>query len=278
MNSKQKAFYNDITANIIKEIEAGNLKDFGALWHVKSAYNIESKNIYKGLNRLILGFNQRANSYSAPIYGTFLQFNKLGAKIKAGQKGVKIAFYAPLQVKNKETGELETVRVFKPSTVFNIDQSTLELTPDEKRAFNIDLSAENTITSTGAKIVFGGDSAHYTPSIDQIALPVKEAFLDEGAFYSTAFHELTHWTGADTRLNRQIKNRFASPEYAFEELIAELGASFLCADHNIKGTLKHVEYLNNWLNALKRDSSLIVEASKHAQKAVDFIMSKKALA
>lgn len=264
--------YSEITKSIIDQIEGGNVSDFGQLWTISAPQNIESKQFYRGVNHLLLGLVQRRFNYKTAIFGTFKQFNKLGAKINAGSKGYKIVYYSKSTYTDKKTEETRAGFILRVNTVFNIDQTNYVLTEEAKKEFMANLSADNTISEAGANIEYGGAEACYIPSIDQIKLPQKEAFVDSGAYYSTAFHELIHWTGADTRLKRQIKNKFASSEYAFEELIAELGASFLCAKHNVKGTTKHVEYVNAWLKALKNDSKFIVEASKYAQAGADYIL------
>jgi len=264
--------YAEITKSIIDQIEAGGVDDFGQLWTVEAPQNIESKAFYRGVNHLLLGLVHRRFKYKTPIFGTFNQFNKLGAKINAGAKGYKIIYYSPSIYKDKISNEDKTGRILKVNTVFNIDQTNFQLTEETKNEFLANLNADDTIEKAGAKIDFGGAEACYIPSLDLINLPEKTAFIDSGAYYSTAFHELIHWTGADSRLKRQIKNKFASSEYALEELIAELGASFLCAKHNVKGTTKHVEYVNAWLKALKNDNRFIVEASKYAQAGADYIL------
>lgn len=115
------------------------------------------------------------------------------------------------------------------------------------------------------------------PSMDRIQLPQKSAFDSEASYYATAFHELTHWTGAESRLDRNLsKGRFGNPAYAFEELVAEMGAAFICASHGIQGELRHAGYIGNWLKACREDNKTIFKAASLAQKAADYLMAQDA--
>jgi hypothetical protein len=110
------------------------------------------------------------------------------------------------------------------------------------------------------------------PSADRIQLPNKSAFDSEANYYATAFHELAHWTGSKNRLDRDLdKGRFGNPAYAFEELVAEMSAAFLCSDYGIQGELRHAGYIGHWLKALREDSKAVFKAAALAQKAADYI-------
>jgi antirestriction protein ArdC len=132
--------------------------------------------------------------------------------------------------------------------------------------------AEQRIVKTGALITHGGDAAFYMPSMDRIQMPNKGTFASPENYYATMFHELTHWTSDKARCDRDLsKGRFGNPDYAFEELVAELGAAFLCNDHGIQGELRHAGYIQSWLKALKNDNKAIFKAAALAQKAADYI-------
>jgi antirestriction protein ArdC len=109
-------------------------------------------------------------------------------------------------------------------------------------------------------------------------MPHKSAFDSEASYYATAFHELTHWAGHETRLDRVKGKRFADPQYAFEELVAEMGAAFLCQDYGIQGELRHAGYIQSWLKALRDDSKAVFKAAAYAQKAATYINSLDATA
>jgi antirestriction protein ArdC len=134
--------------------------------------------------------------------------------------------------------------------------------------------ADAFITGTGATIQHGGNSAFYAPSRDVVQLPPFEAFKDKESYYGTALHELTHWTKTKNRLDRDFSaKRFGDSGYAREELVAELGAAFLCAELGITPEVRedHAAYLGHWLTVLKEDKRAIFSAAAHAQRAADFL-------
>jgi len=126
-------------------------------------------------------------------------------------------------------------------------------------------------------ILYQGFRAFYSPASDRIYLPIKGTFADAAAYYSTALHELAHWTGHPSRLGRQLRNRFGESAYAVEELIAELGAAFLSAHCRIDGRLQHASYIASWLEVLRRDKRAVFTAAAQAQKAADYLLTKAGL-
>jgi antirestriction protein ArdC len=138
-------------------------------------------------------------------------------------------------------------------------------------------NCESTIKASQAKIIHGGDTACFIPSSDIIRMPEIGTFQSSEQYYPTAFHELTHLTSNKSRCDRDIsKGRFGNPDYAFEELVAELGAAFLCSTHGIAGDLRHAGYIESWLKALKNDNKAIFKASGLAQAAADYVLNCKA--
>ena len=130
------------------------------------------------------------------------------------------------------------------------------------------------IENTGVGINHGAQHAYYTPEYDDICLPHLEQFSSKEAYIATLAHELVHWTGHKSRLDRPIINRFGTEEYAKEELVAELGATFLCADLGLRPALEnHASYLDHWLQLLKNDKRAIFKAAAQAQKAVEYLHS-----
>ena len=121
------------------------------------------------------------------------------------------------------------------------------------------------------------DRACYQPKEDQILMPKKSQFKTQEAFYSTLFHELSHWTGHESRLNRKTGNKFGSRDYAFEELVAEISASFLCCHLGFRYSTQHSAYVKLWIEVLKKDKTAIFRASSLAQKATEFILNLKEL-
>jgi len=136
--------------------------------------------------------------------------------------------------------------------------------------------AESFFSATGASLSYGGNCAFYRPSTDSIVMPAFEAFRDAESYYATLAHETTHWTAHESRLARDFgSRRFGSEGYAIEELVAELGAAFLCADLDltVEPREDHAAYIATWLEVLKSDSRAIFAAASHAQRAADFLNS-----
>ncbi|MFL6839166.1 MAG: zincin-like metallopeptidase domain-containing protein [Bradyrhizobium sp.] len=128
--------------------------------------------------------------------------------------------------------------------------------------------------STRADIREGHGEAYYVPSQDFISIPEFETFRGADHFYGVVFHELTHWTGHKSRLDRDLKNRFGSRNYAAEELIAELGAAFLCAEFSFDGDLRHAAYNASWIDLLKDDKRAFFTACSQASKAAEYLLGK----
>jgi len=268
--------YQEITDSIISELEKG-ATPWVKPWKADTSAdkNVISQKLYQGINRLILGMSSMARGYSVPVWASYKQWESLGANVRKGEKGTRIVFFSPVTKEDKKTGEKESYAVLKAYWVFNASQvDGIEIQPVSPVAgdFNAIERAEDRIVKTGAVISHGGDAAFYAPSQDRIQLPNKTAFDAESSYYATAFHELGHWTGAKSRLDRQLdKGRFGNPAYAFEELVAEMTAAFLCQDYGIQGELRHAGYIQSWLKACRDDSKAIFKAAALAQKAADYI-------
>ena len=249
--------------------------------------NPTTKNHYQGVNILNLWFNQQAKKFSSNHWASFKQWKDNGAKIKKGEKGTRIVFYKTLtKTEENSSGETETHKipmlrlytVFNANQVENYNQDAIKV-PEQDRVERISL-VEEFCSKTDADIRHGGDEAFFAPDEDFIQMPETRLFLDtEEAsatenYYSTLLHELTHWTGSKHRLKRDLAhNQKEREKYAFEELVAELGAAFLCAHHGIAQNHppNHALYIKSWLKALKDDKTFIFKASAQAAKAVDFL-------
>lgn len=271
----QMSVYDEITASIIEQLEKGAMPWIKP-WRADSTAdkNIIRQKPYRGVNRLILGMQSLSKGYSVPVWGTFKDWQGLGCNVRKGEKGTKIVFFSPVTKENAE-GEKESYALIKSYYVFNaeqVDGVTIQAPSTPEKPFNSIAEAEARIVATGAVIGHGGDAAFYAPSADKIQLPNKASFDAEANYYATAFHELVHWTGAKHRLDRNLeKGRFGNPAYAFEELVAEMGAAFLCQDYRIQGELRHAGYIQHWLKACREDSKAIFKAAALAQKAADYI-------
>ena len=268
--------YAQVTNQIVSELEKG-AAPWIKPWRADGSAdrNLVSKKAYQGVNRLLLGMSSMVNGFDRPEWATYKQFAEAGAQVSKGEKATHIVFFKPIAGKqNAETGETEAgFCVIRSYAVFNAAQTNLPasatFSPDAN--FNPIPACDSFIVGTGASISHGGDAAFYMPSQDRIQLPHKTAFNGESHYYATAFHELTHWTAAKHRLDRDLSGRFGNPAYAFEELVAEIGAAFLCADHQIQGELRHAGYIENWLKACREDNKAIFKAAALAQKAADYL-------
>jgi antirestriction protein ArdC len=234
--------------------------------------NAVSNKPYRGINQLITA----TSSYAEPWFATYKQWHDLGAQVRKGEKATTIFFFKPFNVKDKETEQEKQIMLARTYSVFNIAQvenpPPLEITTRPEIERHAD--CERIIAETGAEIGYGGDRAAYIPSQDRIILPAPKQFESRDAFYSVAFHELSHWSGGEKRLNRNLKGRFGDQSYAFEELIAESASAFILAGIGIvpEPRKETAQYLNGWIRALRDDKKAIVTAFSHAQKAADFIL------
>ena len=275
-----RELYQSVTDSIIAELEKG-AAPWIKPWRADSSAdrNMITGRPYQGINRLIFGLSSMMKGYSAPVWASYQQWQALGAQVKEGERATRGVYFQPVVKKtNKATGETDTYTLLKSFTVFNVEQVTgIEYVPavvPQLTDFQRHERAEATIAATGAVISYGGDAAFYAPSLDRIQMPNRSAFDAESSYYATIFHELTHWTGDKSRCDRDKSgNRFGNPAYAFEELVAELGAAFLCADHGIAGELRHAGYIGNWLKACREDNRAIFRAAALAQRAADFILA-----
>ena len=268
--------YQQVTDRIISELEKGAapwIKPW-TTFAGNEDQNIVSKKAYQGINRLILGMS----GYSMPYWASFKQWQELGATVKKGEKGTMIVFYSPIKkdTVNPENGNVEQsmYHCLKSYYVFNaaqVEGIDFEQPAAPEKPFNPVPDLEDRMIKTGANIKHGSNSAFYRPSEDSIHLPNKTDFKTESDYYATALHELIHWSGAQSRLDRTKGKRFADAAYSFEELVAELGAAFLCQDYKIAGDLRHADYIGSWLKCLKADNKAIFNAAALAQKAANYI-------
>lgn len=275
-----------ITDTLIAAIETGPGK-FVLPWRTTQhmlPVNSLTNNHYNGINILALWVAASQAGYASPLWATYRQWEQLGAHVSAGERATLIVFYKSYTNDEEEAGDEGTRRRFlaRASMVFNVDQvvgyarkpDTPVLGPIERLE-----TAEKFVADTGANIAYGGGEAFYSPSRDHIQLPADEAFIDgptmdrREAFYATLLHELVHWSGAKHRLNRDLSDRFGSKSYAAEELVAELGAAFLCSELGISQDvhLDHAQYLASWLELLKSDSRAIFTAAARASDAVQYL-------
>ncbi|CAH1211661.1 conserved hypothetical protein [Candidatus Nitrotoga sp. BS] len=278
-----KNIYEKVTNSIITSLEQG-VPPWVCPWHDGNAVpsNLVTGKPYRGINVLMLYVAAMSGNHVDDRWLTFRQANEIGARIRKGEHGTQIVFYRLREIKEK-TGEVaetdiaesRSIPMLKIYTVFNVSQ--LEAVPERfasrpARAWQPVEEAEHVLNKTGAVICHGGSRAFYRPSDDFIQLPPQASFAKPEDYYSVALHELCHWTGSSNRLNRELVGRKDIEAYAYEELVAEIGAAFLCAHCGLSARLEHASYINSWLDALRRDKRLIFVAAGAAQKAADFVL------
>ncbi len=282
--------YTRVTERVIADLEHGVrpwLKPWNA-GHAAGRITLPLRHNgtpYRGINILLLWGEAMTNGYASPLWMTFKQALALGAHVRKGEHGAMVVYadrFTRTETDADGNGVEREIPFLKAYTVFNVAQ--IEGLPahyyarPEAKADKLELieSAEGFCAATGAVIRHGGNMAYYAPGPDVIQLPVPEAFRDAESYAATKAHELTHWTKHPSRLDRDFGGkRFGDTGYAREELVAELGAAFLCADLGITPEPRedHASYLAHWLELLREDKRAIFSAASHAQRAVDFLHS-----
>jgi antirestriction protein ArdC len=302
MKNKEQ-IYEKITQKIIKLLEAGDLEWLKS-WKSGLPKSYSTKSNYRGINAFLLNIHMISNKFKSPYYLTFKQVKKLGGSVKAGSHGEFVIYYdfsnkikrdvcktcgfVPDYCKcnvPKEKVVTETrffpAPVIKSYYVFNIEQTTLEVPEEEKKEFNPIEKCEKLVKGYSDRPEIRDDphKAFYNPLDDYIGIPFKSLFDSEENYYSTLFHEMIHSTGHQSRLNREgiveLKG-FGGETYSKEEVIAELGNAFLCAEAGIENkTLKNNSaYIKHWLGNMRKDNSFIFRVVAQSQKAVSWIMGQ----
>lgn len=271
--------YETITNKIVETIEA-NPGKWERPWS-KTGFdmptNVTSKKAYRGLNTVMLWIAADSKGYSNGLWGTYKQWADLGAQVRKGEKSTPVVYWGTFTKTNDE-GEEEKAGMFaKLYHVFNVEQvDGFTLPAQEIHNENERIAAaDEFFANTRAIIKHGGNSAFYRPSADFVQMPEMSSFKDSLYYYGTLAHEITHWTGHESRCKRDFNNRFGSEAYAFEELVADIGAAFLC---NILGLANepredHAQYIAHWLKVLKSDKKAIFTAASQAQKAADYLQA-----
>jgi antirestriction protein ArdC len=285
------SLYQRITDQIIAELERGTLpwrKPWSSATFGERVIRPlqHSGEPYRGINVIALWMAATAFGFTSSTWMTYRQALELGGQVRKGEKGSLVVFAGSL-VKDAEAANASEdttsreIRYMKGYTVFNVDQiDGLPETflppsaPPRLDAPARDKQAEAFFAAVGAETRHGGVQAYYAPRPDYIQLPPFECFEDANGYYATRAHETVHWTSHKRRLDRSFdRKRFGDEGYAMEELVAELGAAFLCADLQLAPDVRpdHAAYIDNWLQALKNDNRAIFTAAAHAQRACDFL-------
>jgi antirestriction protein ArdC len=290
MTKQRFDIHQHITDQLVSAIERG-AGEFRLPWrrrkgNILRPVNIASKKAYRGVNILTLWATADEKGFSSGVWGTYKQWVEAGAQVREGEKSAYIVFYKEIAVASDGAGagrdETDTRLFARATPVFAaeqvegwtapvIDAPATIITPIER--------AEAFVAAIGATIRHGGSSAFYRPSTDSIQLPPREAFIGSPTstaaetYYSTLLHELTHYSGHENRCNRQFGKRFGDQAYAMEELVAELGAAFLCADLGVSDEprVDHAQYLDHWLTVMEADKKAIFTAASKASEAAAYL-------
>ena len=273
--------YQAVTHQIITALESGT-PPWVCPWQREPLEmiprNAATARPYRGINVLLLSMRMAATGYSRNRWLTFNQARAMGAKVRAGEHGTTVVFFKLHEVNTEREAAQDKPRVvplLKSFVVFNADQIdglALEPVAPPPELWDPCLAADWLIAASGAEIRHGGTRAFYLPTDDYIQLPANNAFLTAEDYYATALHELAHWTGHPSRCDRPLGRRHGLDAYAFEELVAELGAAFLTNHCGLPGELQHASYIASWLAALRNDKRLIFSASSQAQRAADYLL------
>ena len=282
----QHNVYQAVTDRIIEAIEAG-AGEFVMPWHQVSAgigrpTNAATGKRYQGTNVVALWAEGSLSRFTSGFWATYRQWQALGAQVSRGERSATIVFYKPL--KGTEDGEEDRPGrrlVARASRVFNADQVEGWEAPGLERPNLAQAlpAVEAFVAATGAVISHGHDHACYNRREDRIELPDRDRFMGSPTstptetYYATTLHELTHYSGAPHRLDREFGKRFGDEAYAVEELVAELGAAFLCADLAIANAPRpdHAAYVGHWLSVLEADRRVMFLAARLASEAAAFL-------
>jgi len=304
--------YATVTARIVAELEEGRLP-WVQPWDSSAVLaglpcNASSGRAYSGINILLLWHALFEGGFSAQRWLTFKQAEALGGHVRKGERGVTVCYadrFTPKDARGGNEGvggaaggssghgasgggdastgggdEVRQVAFLKRFTVFNVAQCDdlpehlYQAAGEEQRADVVTIpEAEALIAASGARISIGAPHACYIPGADRIEMPMQSAFLEPINFFRTVLHELGHWTGHGSRLDRDQTGRFGSVSYGREELVAELCSAFTCAALGIVPTVRHADYIGCWLEVLKADNRAIFRAASQASKAADYLLA-----
>jgi antirestriction protein ArdC len=296
MSEERKDIYQRVTDSIVAELEKG-VRPWLKPWNADHAAGRITRPLrangipYRGINVLMLWAAATERGYTAPLWLTYKQAQELGAQVRKGEKG-SLVVYANTITRTEQdeaTGEdLEReIPFMKGYIVFNAEQvdglpahfyavQQPALDPVARIA-----RVETFFAFVGVDIREGGNRAFYSMAEDRVQMPPFVTFREPEAYYATLAHELCHWTRHPKRLDRDFgRKRWGDEGYAMEELVAELGAAFVCADLALtpQPRAEHASYIASWLKALKDDKRAIFAAAAHAQRAADYLAGRQPVA
>jgi antirestriction protein ArdC len=280
--------YEQITAALIAAIEEGTGK-CEMPWHtLGSPINAANQKLYRGVNILMLWASARKHNYSSNEWATYRQWNELGVQVRKGERSTMVVFWKFFDSENEEQHDdaedtparprcfARAYHVFNAAQVDGYEKKPEHVLPESERI----AQAEAFFQAIPAAIKYGGDRAYYSPAGDYIQMPHFAQFKSAEKFANTMLHELSHWSGAKPRLNRDLSGRFGDASYAMEEMIAQISASFLCTDLQIRSepSPDDAAYVSSWLKVLRSDQRAIFTAASKAQEAANYLKRLAAVA
>jgi antirestriction protein ArdC len=280
----KKDIYESVTQSVVALLESG-VEPWRKPWKSTGAgplalpVNAATGRAYRGINIPLLWAAGQQLGYESNGWLTYKQAQGIGAQVRRGEKATPVVFWKFVEKPESDEDGEKSFAFARYYFVFNVAQ--VDGLPESKAAPAAPIVSDNVIDvarAAGAEIRYGGDRAFYVPSADVIRLPNPEQFESRASFQATALHELTHWTGHESRLDRKFGARFGDEAYAFEELVAELGSAFLSATLGVENAPleHHASYVDNWLRVLQSDKRAIFTAASQAQKAADFVIEAAA--
>lgn len=269
-----------VTQKILHSIESGEFSKFVQSWSSRQAshpINFATKKPYSGVNVWLLGMTE----FSRPEWLTYKQAAELGGQVRKGEESTMACFYSPVVSSKKDAdGKSSTYSLLRHFSLFNVEQiDGLELPelPALPKPSGSEMATflRDRAEALGVGLRHSGDSAYYERLADRVTMP-STAFVSDAAYSAVLAHELIHSTGAPHRLNRKKGEKFGDQDYAFEELVAELGSAFLCAEFGISSEYgcQHESYLAGWLKCLGGDTKAFFRASTAADKAYKLLSGK----
>ena len=283
--------YTQVTNRIVAALENG-VRPWVQPWNSEHAAGRvtrplrHTKTAYRGINIIMLWAEACARGFACPIWMTYRQAQELGGQVCKGERGSLVVFADRFtRTETADNGEdvERHIPFLRSYAVFNCEQidglpahyyARAESVIDPIQRIQ---HAETFFANLKADIRHGGNRAYYATGTDHVQMPPFEAFRDAESFYGTLAHECCHWSGAKSRLARDLSGRFGSHAYAMDELISEICSAFLCADLALTPEPRedHAAYLASWLTILKNDRRAIFTAAAHAERAAAFLHAKQ---
>lgn len=270
---------------LTEAIERGDNGTWSPPWRRAAAEGLplrQNGKPYTGINLFLLSLRSAMSGYESRYWFTFKEAKRRGWQVRKGEKSTAICFYKTYDVETDD-GEKESryvmryYRVFNGSQIDGIDPKYIESGDDVRPNGATNFDAVKLIKQCGIVCNIGGTRAFYSPGADAVTLPDLDRFESDAGLAGTALHELTHATGHESRLARKFGGRFGDHAYAAEELVAELGATILCATFGFEYKLEHhASYLEHWHKALKSNPNILASAGAAAQQAANWVLENSA--